>query len=101
MYESTLTSKQRASLRGVAMSLDTILQIGKGGIPDTTIKQIDDALTARELVKVKVLETSEFSSREAADMISDAVQCEVVQVIGGKFVLYRRNPKKGKYDDYL
>ena len=62
-----LTSKQRAQLRGMANSMDTILQIGKDGINDNTIKQVDDALSARELIKCRVLETSPSSSREAAD----------------------------------
>ena len=101
MYESKLRSKQRAALCGVAMKLDPILHIGKGGVIDTVIKQADDVLTARELIKVKVLENCENDSREVANILSDTLQCEVIQVIGSKFVLYRRNPEKGQYDDYL
>lgn len=87
-----LTSKQRAYLRGFANSYDTILIVGKGGLTDTIYKQAADALKARELIKGKVLETCEYSSREAADIIAENVGCDVVQVIGYKFVLYKPNP---------
>lgn len=89
-----LTSKQRAYLRGLANSIDTILILGKGGIGDTVIAQADSALTARELIKGKVLENCEFSSREAANALAEAVNCDVVQVIGSKFILYRPNEKE-------
>ena len=96
-----LTSKQRAALRSAANGIDTIMQIGKGGISDALIKQVDDALTARELIKIKVLENCEYSSREMAEMLSGRVDSEPVQVIGNKFVLFRRNPKKPSYDNCL
>lgn len=97
-----LTGKQRANLRKLANNLDTIIQIGKGNIEQPLIKQVDDALAARELIKVKVLtETSALSPREAADILSEATNSEVIQVIGGRIVLYRRNPEKGKYDEYI
>lgn len=96
-----LTSKQRAQLRKAANDFDTILFIGKGEITDNIIKQADDALTARELIKGKVLETSEYSSREAADMLAEKVDADVVQVIGNKFILFRRNFEKGRFDDIL
>ena len=86
-----LTSKQRAQLRGMANGYDTIFQIGKGGINDQLIKQIDDALTARELIKLRVLETSPVSSREAADETANKVGADVVQVIGTRFILYRES----------
>ncbi|MBC8584374.1 ribosome assembly RNA-binding protein YhbY [Youxingia wuxianensis] len=89
-----LTSKQRAQLRGLANSMDTILQVGKGGVMDPLVKQVDDALTARELIKMRVLETAPQSSREIADELAQATNSQVVQVIGTKFVLYRRNTKK-------
>ena len=91
-----LTSKQRAYLRGMANSYDTILIVGKGGLTDTVIKQAQDALKARELFKGKVLESCELSSREAADAIANETGADVVQVIGSKFVLYRPNPDKKK-----
>lgn len=86
-----LNSKQRAYLRGLANPIDTILILGKGGLNDNVINQADTALTARELIKGKVLENCELSSREAADMIAEATNSDVVQVIGSKFVLYREN----------
>lgn len=91
-----LTSKQRAYLRGMANSYDTILIVGKGGMTDTVIKQADDALKARELFKGKVLENCELSSREAADKLAEETNADVVQVIGSKFILYRPNPDKKK-----
>lgn len=89
-----LTSKQRAKLRALANTADSILQVGKGGIVPTLVKQADDALAARELIKGGTLETSPLSPREAADALAKETSAEVVQVIGMKFVLYRRNTKK-------
>ncbi len=95
-----LTSKQRANLRKYANTLETIFQIGKGGIEDALINQVNDALRARELIKIKVLtETSSVSPKEAAEILAEATGSEVIQVIGGRFVLYRRNPEKPKYDE--
>lgn len=96
-----LTSKQRSRLRAEANQMETIIQIGKDGIGDNLIAQVDSALNARELIKLRVLENSMLSAREAAFALSDAVGCESVQIIGTRFVLYRRNPKKGKYDELL
>ena len=89
-----LNSKQRAYLRGLANPFEPILHLGKSGCSDTGVKQADDALTARELIKGKVLETAPLTSREAAEQIAAAAGAEVVQVIGRTFVLYRRNPKE-------
>lgn len=90
-----LTSKQRAQLRGLANSLDTILQVGKDGIGDNLIKQADDALEARELIKGRVLDNNiEYDARTAADALAKATRSEVVQVIGTKFVLYRESHSK-------
>ncbi len=91
-----LTSKQRAFLRSLAMNEDTILMIGKGGMSEQIIKQADDALKARELIKGKVLETADLTPREAAEQIALETNSDVVQVIGAKFVLYRRNPDEPK-----
>ena len=93
-----LTSKQRAVLRGMANSMDTIFQVGKGGISDTLVAQTDDALRARELIKLRVLENSLYSAREAAQELAQATGADIVQVIGTRFVLYRRNPKKPVID---
>ena len=89
-----LTSKQRAYLRGLANSLEPILHMGKGGLSDAMIRQADDALTAREIIKGKALETAPVSARETAEAIAEAVGAVVVQVVGRTFVLYRRNEKE-------
>ena len=91
-----LTSKQRAQLRGLAANMETILIVGKDGIGDNLIKQADDALEARELIKGRVLENSLLTAREAAEALAPVTRSEVVQVIGSKFVLYRQQPKKDK-----
>lgn len=96
-----LTSKQRAALRSCANRIDAIFQVGKGGIGDTLIKQVDDALTARELIKLKVLENCEYTAREVIEILAGKTDSEPVQVIGNKLVLFRRNPKKPQYDDCL
>ena len=89
-----ITSKQRAVLRGLANPMETILQVGKGGIVDATVKQVDDALTARELIKLRVLESALLDPREAAADIAAHCNAEVVQVIGSRFVLYRPSKEK-------
>ena len=91
-----LTSKDRAALRKIANSLDTILQVGKGGIGEQVIKQADDALEAREIIKGKVLENAPVFAREVAEELAAATNSDVVQVIGTKFVLYRKNKKNPK-----
>ena len=93
-----LTSKQRAQLRGLANGIDTIRHVGKDGLGDNLIKQADDALEARELIKGKVLENSMLTAREAAEDLAKATRSEVVQVIGTKFVLYRQSHNKDKKD---
>ena len=87
----TLTTKQRAALRSMAMTLSPIFQIGKGGISEEMTRQIDAALEARELIKLRVLENSGYTAREAADEISAKTEAEVVAVIGSRFVLYRES----------
>ena len=89
-----LTSKQRAQLRALANPLETILQVGKSGVGDTLLKQANDALAAREIIKGRVLPNSELTSRQAAEQIAEKTRAEVVQVIGTRFVLYRNNPEK-------
>ena len=91
-----LTSKQRAQLRALANPIDTVLMVGKGGFSEQLYKTADEAITARELIKGKVLEACEYSAREAADTISQQIGADVVQVIGSKFILYRRNDKEPK-----
>lgn len=93
-----LTSKQRATLRGIASSYETIFQVGKSGINDNLIQQVSDALKKRELIKLRVLDNSGYSAREAADEIAERTESDVVQVIGSRFVLFKRNPKEPVID---
>ena len=93
-----LTGKQRAQLRAMANELEPIVHIGKGGITDNIITQMSDALKARELVKGRVLENSLLSAREACDRLAEVCRAEPVQVIGSKFVLYKRNEQKPKIE---
>ena len=86
-----LTSKQRAALRGMANTMEPVFQIGKGEIDETLIKGVDDCIKARELIKLKVLENSEYDAREAADILSE----------GRKFVLFRKKPKESAYAELL
>ena len=91
-----MTGKQRAYLRGLANGLETILYIGKGGLSENVIKQADEALTARELVKGRVLEASLMSAAEACQALAEATGAEGVQSIGSRFVLYRAHPTEPK-----
>ena len=93
-----LTSKQRAYLRGLANTMEAIFQVGKGGVNDALIAQVDDALRVRELIKVRVLETSPESVKEVAQAVAEGTKADVVQVIGSRFVLFRRNPKESKIE---
>ncbi len=93
-----LTSKQRAYLRSLAMSEDTIIIIGKGGITENVVTQVRDALKARELVKGKVLENSLLSAKEACEALAEECKAQQVQSIGSKFVLYKRNETDPKIE---
>ena len=89
-----MTPKERARLRGLANGIDTVLQIGKDGIGDTLIHQADITLEARELIKGRVLDSCmDYTPRTAAEALAAATNSEVVQVIGSKFVLYRKRKK--------
>ena len=89
-----MTGKERAQYRAQANHLEPLFQVGKGGMSDALIKQTDDALRARELIKVKVLlESSPITPRETADELAKATGAEVIQVIGGVIVLYRESPE--------
>ena len=91
-----ITSKQRSQLKSIAQNEDTIIIIGKGGINDTVITSVKDALKAREIVKGRVLENSMVTPREACKELAEACGAEPVQVIGSKFVLYKRNNENPK-----
>ncbi len=96
-----LTSKQRAILRKEAQSLAVVFQVGKGEIDDALVQSARDCLAARELIKMKVLENSTYTAREAADLLAEKTSADCVQVIGGKFVLYKQKPRDSKYADLL
>lgn len=88
-----MTSKERAYLTGLANKVPALYQIGKDGLGENMIKQIDNALNARELIKVHVLENSGFGIREAAEELAHATSAQLIRVIGNKFILYRRTDK--------
>lgn len=87
-----LTSKQRAKLRVIANNIPAILQLGKNGMTPEAVAQISEAILAKELIKIRVLETAPVSVREAAQEIAEKINADVVQVIGTRFVLYKPNP---------
>lgn len=93
-----ITSKQRAKLRGYANKLEVVLQIGKQGITHTIVKQANDALIARELIKCKVQDNAMTDTREVATKLAEETQAEAVQVIGSKFVLYKKKDKEPIYE---
>ncbi len=96
-----LTSKQRATLRGIASTMDPVFQVGKGDIDETLVQGVLDCLKARELIKVKVLKNSMYSAKEAASILAEKTGSECVQVIGSKFVLYKQKDKESQYAGLL
>lgn len=93
-----ITTKQRAYLRSLANDMQPIFQLGKNGIEESFLKQIDYALEARELIKLNVLNNSGYETREASDIICKELNCEGIQAIGNKIVLYRKSTKKPKIE---
>ncbi len=91
-----ITGKQRSYLKGLANSLDPIFQVGKNGITENFIKQVDEALEKREIIKIKVLNNSMLDAKEVASMLAEKTNAEFVQSIGNKFVLYRESKKNKK-----
>ena len=89
-----LTSKQRAHLRSMANTMDTILYVGKEGVTDGTVKEAYDALEARELIKCAVQQNCDLSAREALDELCEKLHAEPVQCIGRRFVMYRQSKNK-------
>ena len=89
-----LTSKQRAHLRSMANTMDTILYVGKEGVTDGTVKEAYDALEARELIKCAVQQNCELTAREALDELCERLHAEPVQCIGRRFVMYRQSKNK-------
>ena len=93
-----LTSKQRAYLRGLASVEPAIMQVGKGGMSDNLIKTVSDALEARELIKMSVLENCAETPKEMANELAAQVGADVVGVIGKKFILYRESQKNKRIE---
>ena len=93
-----LTSKQRAYLRALANNYDTIYQIGKGGISDMMVTQLDATLEARELIKLRTLDASEYGPREAGEILAERLGAELICVTGTRFVLYRESKKKKRIE---
>lgn len=91
-----MTSKQRAYLRSLANNLTAIFQVGKNGISDNLIKQVDDALEARELIKLNVLETSPDEITEIANLLAQKTNSDLVQIVGNKITLFRKKKKNSK-----
>ena len=91
-----LTSKERAALRSMANTLQPVMQIGKGGVGENLLKQLDAVLDARELVKITVLETAELDCKETAEMLCRELRAEPVQTMGRKITLFRRNHEEPK-----
>lgn len=91
-----MTTKQRAYLKSLAMTMDPIFQIGKNSMTPELTKAIEEALTARELIKVSVLKNCMDDPRMLADMIAERTHSQVVQVIGKKIVLYKEGKDKNK-----
>ena len=86
-----LNGKQRASLRAMANGLDTIFQIGKNGISDETVRQVSAALEARELIKLRVLETAPYDAKEASAILCEKLGAEGISCVGYRFVIYRES----------
>lgn len=89
-----LSGKQRSYLKAMANGIETVMQIGKDGVTENVLKQIDDVLEARELVKIKILNNSSLEAKETANEVSEALRAEYVQSIGNKFILYRESEEK-------
>lgn len=89
-----ITTKQRAVLRGLANTLDPVMQIGKEGLTQNSIEQINNLFEARELFKINVLKNCDQTPRELASLIQQKTNCEIVQCIGLKIVLYKKSTRK-------
>lgn len=93
-----MTSKQRAYLRGLANNIDAIFQVGKGGISDVLLEQLNNAIEARELIKITVLETAPGSAKELAEEIANGTNSVVVQTVGNKITLFRQKKKNSRIE---
>lgn len=93
-----LTGKQRSYLRSLGNTMDAIIQVGKAGIDESFLKQVDEAIEARELIKLSVLRNSDYDAREACDTICKGIGADPVQVIGNRFLIYRKSSEKPKIE---
>lgn len=93
-----ITSKQRAYLRSLANTITPIFQLGKNGIEEAFLKQLEEALEAREIIKITVLENSGYTAKEAINEICDSISCEGVQAIGNKIVIYKASKKNPRIE---
>lgn len=92
-----ITSKQRSVLKAHANKIEPIFQLGKGGITENFIRQIDEALEARELIKLTVLRNASFTAKDAMNKLAEAVGAEPVTALGSKIILYRRSKTKAEH----
>lgn len=93
-----MNSKDRAFLRGKANTIEAIFQIGKGGVSDNLVKQLIDALDARELIKITVLDNCDYEAKELGNILSEKTNSTLVQVVGKKITLYKKKKKDSKYN---
>ncbi|MBM7556197.1 ribosome assembly RNA-binding protein YhbY [Halanaerobacter jeridensis] len=93
-----MTGKQRAYLRGEANSMNPVLQIGKDGITQAVINQVDETISSKELIKIRVLDNSLYGTKEAAHELADALDAEVIQTIGSVIVLFRQDEEDSQYN---
>lgn len=92
-----ITSKQRSYLRSEGSRIDAVVRIGKDGLTETVIKAVEDAISAREFIKVKMLNNADEDIKEAAFTIAEKTKSEIVHVMGGTVLLYRENTESPTY----
>lgn len=95
-----ISTKERAILRGYANNIPDLVYVGKDGVNQNVINQVNDNLLAHELIKIKVQANAPQTSREVCDELVSATNSEPISVVGGKIVLYKRTTKKG-FKHYL
>ena len=93
-----LTSKQKSYLKSLGSNMDSIVQIGKGGVSLTVVESAQAALTARELIKVRILQNSLIEPKDAVAELAEQTGAELVQVIGRNGLLYKHNPQKPRIE---
>ena len=93
-----LTGKQRSHLKGLAHNLDPLFQLGKSGLTENFIKQVEEALETKELIKIKILQNCDLDPTETANEIVEELNAEFVQSIGSKFVVYKESKKNKKIE---